>query len=365
MKLAYDDWRKNKEKNYPFAGYTVEIDSLSNAPLTNGGTYTINLGTETRLYNEPYWVITSRTIHYVKYGLTGSDSVASPDVIQEGHSNVTSSKNNPVVNNFNLEKDGHHYVSYETVQRSYNVASGIPDGMTDNKGNMNSIIIFDGQINPTITDWVTPDPDVTQTKSPGKNLSNKIPTNGESYNYLYRKFYHHNYYDKDGNFHQKTYLPNNEGEPITYSMLKDLENKLKMANNHFTSKQLWNSYAIVNPAVVRRSTTKEESDALTNIIQLVRFAYHQIEKLDSVVTTSKQYFNLWLGQTQRNITDKQREVISRIVDYIASNGACTIRDIREDDATQAAQMIRAFGNMQKADEALHSLYTFVVLRKSA
>jgi len=158
---------------------------------------------------------------------------------------------------------------------------------------------------------------------------------------------------------------NNEGEPITYSMLKDLENRLKMANNHFTSKQLWNSYAIVNPKVVRRSTTKEESDALTNIIQLVRFAFHQIERLDSVVTTSKQFFNLWLGQNQREITDKQREVISCIVDYIASNGACTVRDIREDDATHAAQMIRAFGNMQKADEALHSLYTFVVLRKAA
>lgn len=158
---------------------------------------------------------------------------------------------------------------------------------------------------------------------------------------------------------------NNEGEPITYSMLKDLENRLKMANNHFTSKQLWNSYAIVNPKVVRRSTSKEESEALTNIIQLVRFAFHQIERLDSVVATSKQFFNLWLGQNQREITDKQREVISRIVDYIASNGACTIRDIREDDATHAAQMIGAFGNMQKADEALHSLYTFVVLRKAA
>lgn len=158
---------------------------------------------------------------------------------------------------------------------------------------------------------------------------------------------------------------NNEGEAITYSMLKDLENKLKLANNHFTSKQLWNSYAIVNPKTVRRSTTKEESDALTNIIQLVRFAFHQIERLESVVTTAKQYFNLWMGQTQREITDKQREVISRIVDYIASNGACTVRDIREDDATHAAQMIRAFGNMQKADEALHSLYTFVVLRKAA
>ena len=158
---------------------------------------------------------------------------------------------------------------------------------------------------------------------------------------------------------------NNEGEPITYSMLKDLENKLKMANNHFTSKQLWNSYAILNPNSVRRSSTKEESDALTNIIQLVRFALRRIERLDSVVSTSKQYFNLWLGQNQREITDKQREVISRIVDYIASNGACTIKELREDDATQAAQMIRAFGNMQKANEALQSLYTFVVLRKAA
>lgn len=158
---------------------------------------------------------------------------------------------------------------------------------------------------------------------------------------------------------------NNEGEPITYSMLKDLENKLKIANNHFTSKQLWNSYAILSPNSVRRSTTKEETEALTNIIQLVRFALHQIERLDSVVSTSKQYFNLWLGQNQREITDKQREVISRIVDYIASNGACTIKEIREDDATQAAQMIRAFGNIQKANEALQSLYTFVVLRKAA
>lgn len=90
------------------------------------------------------------------------------------------------------------------------------------------------------------------------------------------------------------------------------------------------------------------------------FAFRQIERLDSVVATSKQYFNLWLGQTQREITDKQWSYQS-YCDYIASNGACTVRDIIEDDATHAAQMIRAFGNMQKADEALHSLYKFVVL----
>lgn len=160
-------------------------------------------------------------------------------------------------------------------------------------------------------------------------------------------------------------LYNNEGEPITYFMLKDLENKLKMENNRFTSKQLWNSYAIINPTTVKRTSLKEESEALTNIIQLIRFAFHQIEKLDCLVTTAKQFFNLWCGQHQRDITDKQKAIIGKVVDYIASNGACTVKDIREDDKTQAAQMIHAFGNMQKADEALHSLFNFIVLRKTA
>ena len=160
-------------------------------------------------------------------------------------------------------------------------------------------------------------------------------------------------------------LYNNEGEPITYFMLKDLENKLKMENNRFTSKQLWNSYAIINPTTVKRTSLKEESEALTNIIQLVRFAFHQIEKVECLVTTAKQFFNLWCGQHQRDITDKQKAIIGKVVDYIASNGACTVKDIREDDKTQAAQMIHAFGNMQKADEALHSLFNFIVLRKTA
>lgn len=50
-----------------------------------------------------------------------------------------------------------------------------------------------------------------------------------------------------------------------------------MENNRFAQKLLWNSYAIVYGDKVRRTTRKEESEALTNIIQLVRFAYHQTE----------------------------------------------------------------------------------------
>lgn len=160
-------------------------------------------------------------------------------------------------------------------------------------------------------------------------------------------------------------LYNQNGDPITYAMLKDLENKLKMENNKFSAKQLWNSYAIVCPDHVRRATKKEESDALTNIIQLVRYAFRQIERLDCVCTTARQYFNLWCGQWHRDISDRQKDLMSQVVDYIAANGACTIRDIRDDDNTQAAQMIAAFGSMQKADDALLSLFNFVVLRKTA
>ena len=160
---------------------------------------------------------------------------------------------------------------------------------------------------------------------------------------------------------------NNIGDAITYPMLKDLENKLKMANNRFTAKLLWNSYAIISPNDVRRSTKKEEADALTNIIQLVRFAYHQIEKLESAVSSAGRYFNLWVGHYQRNynLTDKQREIMVQIANYIACNGACTVKDVREDDQDRGIQLIKAFGNMAKANEALQSVYNFVVFRKTA
>ncbi len=158
---------------------------------------------------------------------------------------------------------------------------------------------------------------------------------------------------------------NNDGEPLTYVILKDLENQLKIANNKFQSSRIWNSYAIVNPQSVKKHTTKEEKEALTNIIQLVRFANHQIEKLESLYPQAQQRFNLWYGQMQRTVTESQIAIIRQIVDYIASNGACTIKDIIDDDKTRAAQLIKAFGGKQQADEALVSLSKFLLYRKTA
>lgn len=158
---------------------------------------------------------------------------------------------------------------------------------------------------------------------------------------------------------------NHEGEPITYPMLKDLEQKLRIANNRFAPKQLWNSYAVIHADRVKRTSKKEEAEALTNIIQLVRFAYRQTERLESVYPMARSLFNLWYGRKQMEVTEQQRMLLSQIVEYIAANGACSVRDIRQTDLTQAARMITAFGNMEKADEALLSLFNFVIFSKTA
>lgn len=158
---------------------------------------------------------------------------------------------------------------------------------------------------------------------------------------------------------------NNEGAPITYAMLQDLKRKLKAANGDFRPGALWNSYAVLLPEKVKRYASSSEREALTNIIQLVRFAFRQIERLESVVGTARQYFNLWMGQSQRELSSVQREIISQVVDYIASNGACSIDDIKEDDKTRAAQLIKAFGSKQNANAALDSLFNFIIFRKTA
>lgn len=159
-------------------------------------------------------------------------------------------------------------------------------------------------------------------------------------------------------------LYNNTGEPLTYPMLKNLEMKLRMANAKFNVSQLWNSYSLLNREKVAVRSTTEEKEAVTNIIQLARFALGQIERLDTIYSTANQYFNLWYGQLQRTITEKQIEVLRDVVSYIASNGSVTIKDIREDDKSQAMKLIKTFGSLKDADAALLSLAGFIIYHRN-
>ena len=158
---------------------------------------------------------------------------------------------------------------------------------------------------------------------------------------------------------------NNREEPITYVMLKDLENRLKLENNKFNPSQLWNTYALIAPESVVKFSTREEKDAITNIIQLVRYAFHQITILNSLHSTATQYFNLWCGQTQRSLSEEQKSLMKQIVAYIGSNGSCTIADIRDLDKPYAARLIHTFGDIERTNDAIVSLSQFLIYRKTA
>lgn len=158
---------------------------------------------------------------------------------------------------------------------------------------------------------------------------------------------------------------NNNGEPLTYAMLKDLQSKLLLANSKFRIAQLWNSYSLLNPEDVTKFSSKEEREAITNIIQLVRYGYKMTSKLIGLQATAKQYFNLWCGQLQRTITESQKNLLTQIVDYIVTNGSCTVQDVTKNDRTYAAQIITSFGGRQQANEAIISLSQFLLYLKSA
>ena len=131
--------------------------------------------------------------------------------------------------------------------------------------------------------------------------------------------------------------------------------------------RLWNSYALVQPDKVKhfKSEEREQRNLLTNLIQLVRYAYHQIEKLDTLYVAANQYFSLWCGQVQRDLTDEQQRIFAHIKDYIVANGSCTIEEYQSIDEAATAKLIVTMGGKAKVRESLLTLSQFIIYQKAA
>ncbi|MCL1936846.1 MAG: DEAD/DEAH box helicase family protein, partial [Candidatus Azobacteroides sp.] len=147
---------------------------------------------------------------------------------------------------------------------------------------------------------------------------------------------------------------NNQSLPITYFMLVDLKQKLLLADARFKQAQLWNFYSIVNKSKAVQ-LEKNEREVLTNLIQLVRYAFGLITDLRSLPSLAAQRFELWCGQNQRPLTESQKEIIKQIVGYIVANGSYTNNDLRTENITVFAQLVKSFGSADAVDEILGSL----------
>ncbi len=153
---------------------------------------------------------------------------------------------------------------------------------------------------------------------------------------------------------------NNKGEAITYTMLKELESKLSKADRHFKLHLLWSHYSILEPKKVTKLRDQNERTALTNLIQLVRYAYNSKAELKSLTSTAASRFELWCGQIHRNLTDKQKEIMKIIAGYVAANGTYSRADIAEQDQQLLIQTIKSFGSKEIVDETLVSLSKFIL-----
>lgn len=156
-------------------------------------------------------------------------------------------------------------------------------------------------------------------------------------------------------------IAENTGEPITYAMLEDLKKKFLAANNQFSIDNLWHSYKVVNQDTVVPFKDAAEKEALTNLIQLVRFSLKMIPELRSLVPLAAQRFELWCGQNQRDaLSETQRYIAREITNYVVSNGYGSRATFAERDKSLLVLAKKAFGSMENVDKIILSLSSFML-----
>lgn len=75
-----------------------------------------------------------------------------------------------------------------------------------------------------------------------------------------------------------------------------------------------------------------------------------------------QRFELWCGQKQRDLpmTPAQRELFKKIALYIAQNGGCSFKTLKEAIPDLATDLVRELGNAKAANEQIFSLNEFIL-----
>lgn len=136
---------------------------------------------------------------------------------------------------------------------------------------------------------------------------------------------------------------NSEDTLITNSMLYDLSEKLLLEDRHFSAEHLWNYYHTLNAGAVDTLDEHTTAKLMTNLIQIVRYAYGKSPKLTTLMNGFVQRFNLYCGQTQRDLSEEQVEVMRQIAEYIVSEGAFSAIELNQSDADLWRRGMNAFG----------------------
>jgi type I restriction enzyme R subunit len=144
-------------------------------------------------------------------------------------------------------------------------------------------------------------------------------------------------------------------------MLYDLQEKLLSEDSQYSAFWLWKNYKILDEAnAVEELDTKTNVKALTNLMQIVRFAYGKNVKLVSLLNGYTQRFNLYCGQAQRTLTEEQQAIMRRIATYIVEDGSINARELNDALPDLWREGIQAFGNITKLDSEMNTMSRFIL-----
>ena len=136
---------------------------------------------------------------------------------------------------------------------------------------------------------------------------------------------------------------NSENTLITHKMLLELQDRLLAESRQYGVYQIWKNYQLLDTqGDVDILDAKSNVNALTNLIQIVRYAYKKNQKLTSLINGYAQRFSLYCGRAQRVLTEEQKNVMQQIAEYIINDGAITVMELNETDTELWKKAIKNF-----------------------
>ena len=134
-------------------------------------------------------------------------------------------------------------------------------------------------------------------------------------------------------------------------MLVELRDRLLAESRQYGVYQIWKNYKLLDKdGSVDELNVKTNFNALTNLIQIVRFAYQKNQRLTSLINGYASRFSLYCGQAQRVLTKDQQEIMKQIAEFVINDGAISVKELNEIDADLWRQGINSLGAKTLAEE---------------
>ena len=144
---------------------------------------------------------------------------------------------------------------------------------------------------------------------------------------------------------------NSEDIVITHSMLSELRDRLLSESRQYGVYQIWKNYKVLDTeGNVDELDVKTNVNALTNLIQIVRYAYKKNQKLTSLINGYAKRFALYCGQQQRVLTEDQVGIMKQVAEFVINDGAISVKELNEIDTDLWRKGVTSFGGKVLAEE---------------